>query len=57
VGVATPALLLQGWSARFTSGLAMRFKNGGQISAGGELGGIGGNTTIWTWHARGSVPF
>jgi len=49
--------LLQGWSARFTSGLAMKSQGGGQLSFGGELGGIGGNTTILTWRARGSVPF
>jgi hypothetical protein len=58
-GVATPAMLLQGWSARFTSGLGMMFKNGGQISAGAELGGIGSNsnTTVWTYRVSGSVPF
>jgi outer membrane autotransporter protein len=58
-GVPTPALLLQGWSARFATGLDMKFRNGGVISVGGELGGIGSNTssTIWTYKARGSVPF
>ncbi len=58
-GVPTPALLLQGWSARFAAGLNMKFRNGGVISVGGELGGIGSNTnsTIWTYKARGSVPF
>jgi len=52
-------LLLQGWSARVTTGIAMKFVNGGQISAGGELGGIGNssNTTMWTYRVRGSVPF
>ena len=49
--------LLQGWSARFTSGLDMRFQGGGQLSFGGELGGIGGNTKTCTYRARGSVPF
>jgi outer membrane autotransporter protein len=49
--------LLQGWSARFTSGLSLSFGGGGQLSFGGELGGIGGNTQIWTFRGRGSVPF
>jgi hypothetical protein len=37
----------------------MRFANGGQISAGGELGGIGSNTNtkVWTYRMQGSVPF
>ena len=58
-GVPTPALLLQGWSARLTAGLDMKFRNGGVISVGGELGGLGSNsnTNIWTYKARGSVPF
>ena len=58
-GVPTPALLLQGWSARLLAGLDMKFRNGGVISVGGELGGLGSNsnTTIWTYKARGSVPF
>jgi hypothetical protein len=49
--------LLQGWSARFTSGLSLSFKGGGQLSFGGELGGIGGNTQILTFRGRASVPF
>ena len=58
-GVPTPAVLLQGWSARLTAGLDMKFRNGGVISVGGELGGLGSNsnTNIWTYKARGSVPF
>jgi hypothetical protein len=32
----------------------MKFQGGGQLSFGGE---IGGNTTIWTWRACGSVLF
>ena len=58
-GVATPSLPLQGWSARLTTGLAMRFMNGGTITAGSELGGIGSNSnaTMWTYRLRGSVPF
>lgn len=49
--------LLQGWSARAAGGVDMRFMNRGTLSLSGELGGIGGNTTIWTYRARGSVPF
>jgi hypothetical protein len=56
-GVPTLPLQLQGWSARFTSGVTMKFANGGLISLGGELGGIGGNTTVWTYRLQGSVPF
>jgi hypothetical protein len=52
-------MMLQGWSTRFATGVAMKFKNGGQISAGGELGGIGSNTntTVWTYKVSGSLPF
>jgi hypothetical protein len=52
-------LLLQGWSGRLVAGLDMKFRDGGVISLGGELGGLGNNsnTTIWTYKARGSVPF
>jgi outer membrane autotransporter protein len=51
--------LLQGWSARATAGLDMKFNSGGLLSFGGELGGIGSNshTTMWTYRVRGSVPF
>jgi hypothetical protein len=53
----TTVPLLQGWSARATGGVAMGFGGGTQLSAGGEYGGIGSNTHIWTWRVRGSVPF
>lgn len=53
----TSTPLMQGWSARVTTGIGMRFDRGAQVSIGGELGGIGGNTTTWTVRARGSVPF
>jgi hypothetical protein len=48
---------LDGWSARATGGLAARFQNGAAITFGGEFGGIGGNTQIWTFRGRASVPF
>ena len=50
-------IVLDGWSARAAGGVAARFGNGGQISIGGERGGIGGNAGIWTYRARASVAF
>lgn len=55
-GVASTPLL-QGWSARVTSGVALRFDRGTQLSIGGELGGIGSNTYVYSLRVRGSVPF
>ncbi len=49
--------LLEGWSARVTGGVAATFGGGAQIAAGGEYGGIGSNTHIWTWRVRGRLPF
>jgi hypothetical protein len=49
--------LLDGWSARGTAGLAARFASGAVIAVGGELGGIGSSTRIWTYRARAAVPF
>jgi hypothetical protein len=57
---ATPlasTLLLDGWSARATAGLAARFASGAAISVSGELGGIGSDIRIWTYRARAAVPF
>jgi Subtilase family/Bacterial Ig-like domain (group 3)/Autotransporter beta-domain/IPT/TIG domain len=51
----TPILL--GWSARVTTGLSARFSNGVMTMIGGEYGGIGSNTQIWTFRGRSSVPF
>ena len=51
------ALVLDGWSARATGGVAARFSNGGQIAVGAERGGIGGNVGVWTYRANASVPF
>jgi len=53
----TTVPLLQGWSARATGGGAATFRGGAQLSAGGEYGGIGSDTRIWTWIVRGSLPF
>jgi len=49
--------LLQGWSARVTGGLSIAFKNGATVNVGAEFGGLGSDTQIWTFTARGSVPF
>jgi len=35
----------------------MNFERGLKLTFGGELGGIGGDHTMWTWCARGSLPF
>ena len=44
----TTVPLLQGFAARATGGLTATFAGGGQLSAGSEYEGIGGNTQIWT---------
>ena len=53
----TTVPLLQGWSARVTGGLLMAFKSGATVNVSAEFGGLGSNTQIWTYIARGSVPF
>ncbi|RAI38862.1 hypothetical protein CH341_27050 [Rhodoplanes roseus] len=49
--------LLDGWSARATGGLAARFAGGAAVSVGAELGGLGGETQIWSFRGRAAVPF
>lgn len=49
--------LLQGWSARVTGGIGARLASGATVGFGAELGGIGGNTQIWTFTGRARVPF
>ena len=49
--------LLQGWSARTTGGVVVLFNSGARLDVGAEFGGIGLNTQIWTFTARGNVPF
>ncbi|MBR0848152.1 IPT/TIG domain-containing protein [Bradyrhizobium diazoefficiens] len=49
--------LLQGWSARATGGVGARLAGGATVGFGAELGGIGGNTRIWTFTGRARVPF
>lgn len=53
----TTTPLLQGWSARATGGIAATAPNGVQLTTGGEYGGIGSTTRIWTWQVTGRVPF
>jgi hypothetical protein len=53
----TTVPLLQGWSARTTAGIAATLAGGAQVALGGELGGLGIGTYIWTLRLRGSVPF
>jgi hypothetical protein len=53
----TTVPLLQGFAARVTGGISAKFAGGASVTAGGELGGIGLDTHIWTWTARGSIPF
>jgi len=48
---------LDGWSARATAGLSATFASGAAIALGGEYGGIGNATHIWTYHVRAAVPF
>ncbi len=53
----TTVPLLQGWSARATGGFTATFAGGATLGAGGEFGGLGSATHIWTWTARGRIPF
>jgi outer membrane autotransporter protein len=56
--VALPTvLLLQGWAARVTGGVTMSLKSGATLNLGAEYSGLGSDTQIWTFIARGSVPF
>ncbi|WP_309145061.1 MULTISPECIES: IPT/TIG domain-containing protein [unclassified Bradyrhizobium] len=59
IGTSVPQIpiQLQGWSARFTGGVDLRSAGGATLGVGAELGGIGGNTRIWTFSGRAQVPF
>jgi Autotransporter beta-domain/Bacterial Ig-like domain (group 3) len=61
LGTAAPVLLptelLQGWSARFTSGIVVAFASGPRLSIDGELGGLRSSFTIWTVRGRAALPF
>jgi hypothetical protein len=54
---AVPAAFLDGWSARAAFGLGASLKSGAAITFGGELGGVGSSTRIWTFRGRANVPF
>jgi outer membrane autotransporter protein len=49
--------LLEGWSARVTGGVGVKFASGGTIGVGAEYGGIGSDFQIWTFKAKANVPF
>ncbi len=55
--VLTTVPLLHGWSARATGGVSATLPGGASLGAGGEFGGIGSVNHIWTWTARGHIPF
>ena len=40
-----------------TGGVTAKLAGGSTIGLGAELGGIGRDVEIWTFRARGSVPF
>jgi hypothetical protein len=49
--------LLQGWSARLTGGIGARLPGDAMLAIGGQYGGIGSSTQIWTVTAKAQVPF
>jgi hypothetical protein len=56
-GAIPTGLAFDGWSARAVGGFAATFDGGAQLAVGAERGGIGGNVGVWTYRARGSIPF
>jgi hypothetical protein len=58
VGLPLPATLIDGWSARLSSGLAIAVRDGARLSLGGELGGLGsGDFSMWSVRGRAMIPF
>ena len=55
--LASPISVMEGTSARVIGGVAITANSGMRLTAGGEVGGIGGNFTTWSFRTRGSVPF
>jgi len=49
--------LLQGWSARATGGFDAKLSSGAVLAVGGQYGGIGSSTQIWTVTAKAQIPF
>jgi uncharacterized repeat protein (TIGR01451 family) len=56
-GALTSIPLIQGWSARVGSGVAISLNGATQLSLDGELGGLGSDYLMWTIRARAFVPF
>ena len=57
-GTGVQAEMVQGWSARLTSGFGFVTADGINASLGGELGGLGsGSFSIWSVRGRAAVPF
>ena len=56
-GAIPTGLAFDGWSARAVGGVAATTDGGAQLTVGAERGGIGGNVGVWTYRARGSIPF
>lgn len=52
-----PSAVMEGMSGRLVGGLAVTTTRGLRITAGGEIGGLAGNFTTWSFRTRGSVPF
>ena len=55
--LASPNAVMTGASARLVGGVAFTSDRGLRISTGGEVGGLAGNFTTWSFRTRGSVPF
>jgi hypothetical protein len=50
--------IVDGWSARVTTGVTLTTSSGARLNVGGEFGGIGsGSYNVWSGQVRGSVPF
>jgi hypothetical protein len=50
--------IVDGWSARVSTGLTVSTSNGARLNFIGEVGGIGsGSYNVWSGQVRGSVPF
>jgi len=56
-GALTSVPVIQGWSARVGSGVAISLNGATQLSLDGELGGLGSDYLMWTIRARAFVPF
>ncbi|MEJ0013431.1 MAG: Ig-like domain repeat protein [Bauldia sp.] len=48
---------IDGWSARATTGVSVRWSSGATLGIDGELGGVGGGYVAWSARARAGLPF